>query len=181
MPRIQPVTEESANAKTEDILANVKRKMGMLPNLIATMAHSPAVVNAYLSFSQSLGTGRLPVRLREQIALVVGETNTCGYCVAAHSALGRQAGLSESETVLARRGQPTDARERAAITLARTIVTNRGLVSDEDVRLVREAGYDDAEICEIVAHVALNLFTNYFNHLAGTEIDFPAVPNAASY
>jgi AhpD family alkylhydroperoxidase len=140
------------------------------------MANSPAVANAYLGFSQSLSTGSLPARTREQLALVVGETNGCEYCVAAQTTLGKGAGLSEGEMCDARRAVAGDDKERAALEFARTIVTDRGNVSDDDVHAVRQAGYSDGEIGEIVAHVALNIFTNYFNHVAGTEVDFPVAP-----
>ena len=114
-------------------------------------------------------------KLREQIALTVGEVNGCHYCVSAHSALGRMAGLSDDDLVDARRGNATDGKADTALRFARTIVEKRGLVSDEDVDRVRNAGFDDAEISEIVAAVALNIFTNYFNHVADTEVDFPEV------
>lgn len=176
MPRIQPVHKDTADSTTADLLGSVEKKMSKVPNIIATMASSPAVANAYLGFSKSLSGGMLSARLREQIALVVGETNNCGYCVAAHTALGKGAGLTEGETCDARRGQAKCERESAALQLARTIVNERGWVSDEDVQNVRQAGFSDGEIAEIVANVALNIFTNYFNHVAGTEIDFPVAP-----
>jgi len=180
MPRIQPVRKETADSTTTELLKTVEEKMGQVPNIIATMANSHAVADAYLRFSQSLSGGTLPARLREQIALVVGETNNCGYCVAAHTALGKGAGLTESETCDARRGRAKCEKERAAIEFARTIVNQRGWVTDEDVQGIRQAGYNDGEIAEIVANVALNIFTNYFNHVAGTEVDFPAVPEPAA-
>ena len=176
MPRIQPVQKDQAEAKTAVLLESVGKKLGMVPNLISTMAHSFAVANAYLGFSQSLAGGLLSARLREQIALVVGETNGCGYCVAAHTALGKGAGLSEEETCNARQTLAGDTREQAALIFARKLVIDRGMVQDDDVLQVREAGYNDGEITEIVAGVALNIFTNYFNHVAGTETDFPAPP-----
>ncbi len=176
MPRISPVNRNTADSQTADLLGAVEEKMGIVPNIIATMANSAAVAQAYLGFSQSLSAGLLSVRLREQIALVVGETNQCGYCLAAHTALGQGAGLTEPETCDARRAEPKDQKEQAALQFARAIVKERGLVSDADVQQVRDAGYQDGEIAEIVANVALNLFTNYFNHVAGTEIDFPAAP-----
>lgn len=179
MSRIQPVNQNNADAKTTDLLAGVEKKMGRVPNLIATMANSPAVAQAYLGFSQTLSTGLLPARLREQLALVVGETNNCDYCVAAHTALGKGAGLTEAGTLEARQAAVQDERERAALRFAQSIVKERGWVSDDEVRQVREAGYNDGEIAEIVAHVALNLFTNYFNHVAGTDVDFPAAPKLA--
>lgn len=176
MPRIQPVNKDNADPATTNLLGTVKKKLGVVPNIIATMANSTAVANAYLGFSQSLSGGSLPARLREQIALVVGETNNCGYCVAAHTALGKGTGLTEAETCDARRAQAKDEKEHVALVFAQKVVSERGWVSDEDVQHVRQAGYTDGEIGEIVANVALNIFTNYFNHVAGTEVDFPAAP-----
>lgn len=180
MPRIQPVNADTADTGTTELLGSVKKKMGTVPNIIATMANSPAVAKAYLGFSQSLSIGSLSARLREQIALVVGETNGCGYCVAAHTALGKGAGLSEQETRDARRADATNDKERAALEFARKIVSERGHVSNDDVQKVRQAGYTDGEITEIVANVALNNFTNYFNHVAETEVDFPPAPELAA-
>ena len=180
MPRLEPVTKETANSETAQLFAAVQKKMGMVPNLIATMANSPAVASAYLGFSQSLATGSLVPRLREQIALVVGETNGCNYCLAAHTTIGKGVGLSEEETCNARRAVASDGKEQAALQFARTIVAERGLVSDQDVQQVRDAGYTDGEIAEIVANVALNIFTNYFNHVAQTEVDFPTAPKLAA-
>jgi uncharacterized peroxidase-related enzyme len=176
MPRIQPVEQNTADPATEALLGSVRKSMGSVPNLIATMARSPAVVRAYLGFAQALSGGTLPRRLREQIALVVGEANACGYCVAAHTALGRGAGLTEQETKEARRATSHDGKEQAALVFARKVVQDRGVVADADVEMLRRAGYTDGEVGEIVANVALNLFTNYFNHVAGTAVDFPAAP-----
>lgn len=180
MPRLAPVNTQDAPAATAELLANVKKKMGAVPNIIATMAQSPAVAQAYLAFSQALSAGSLPARLREQIALTVGESNRCAYCVSAHTALGKMAGLSEQETCDARRATASTDSETQALRFAQQIVTDRGLVADEDVERLRQAGYNDGAIAEIVGNVALNLFTNYFNHVAGTEVDFPAVPELAA-
>lgn len=176
MPRIEPVSREGADAATVQLLDGVKKKMGMVPNLIATMAHSTATANAYLGFSQALSTGTLPARLREQIALVVGETNSCDYCLAAHTALGKRAGLSEQETFAAREATAEDAKERVALEFARDVVAERGVLPDERLQALREAGYTEGQITEIIANVALNIFTNYFNHLSGTTVDFPEAP-----
>jgi len=176
MSRIQPVNETTADPTAAQVLATVKKKLGKVPNLIATMANSAAVVNSYLEFSQALSTGSLSPRLREQIALVVGETNRCEYCLAAHTALGKGAGLTEAETRDARVAVASDEKERAALDFARQIVVQRANISDTDVQDARLAGYTDGEIGEIVANVALNIFTNYFNHVAETEVDFPAAP-----
>jgi uncharacterized peroxidase-related enzyme len=144
------------------------------------MANSPAVLEAYLGFGNSLGQSSLSPKLREQIALTVGEVNQCGYCLAAHCALGKMAGLGDEEIADSRRGASTDRKTEAILQFARQIVTERGWVSDDDVQSVRAAGVSDTEIAETVATVALNIFTNYFNHVAGTEIDFPEVEPAAA-
>jgi len=180
MARIRPVKATHADTRTARLLESVGKKMGMVPNLIATMANSPSVAQAYLGFAEALAGGSLPAPLREQIALTVGQANECDYCVAAHSYLGRKAGLGEEDVLAARRGTAHD--EKAAVTLsfAHKIVADRGLVSDEDLDEIRGAGYTDGEIAEIVANVALNIFTNYFNHVAGTEVDFPAIPVLAT-
>lgn len=180
MTRIRPIDQHTAASDAAELLGAVKKKTGSVPNLIATMANSPAVAKAYLNFSQTLSTGMLPPRVREQIALVVGETNNCAYCLAAHTALGKAAGLTEQETRDARRGTSQVEKERVALGFARKLVQERGVVADIDLERVRQAGYTDGEIGEIVANVALNLFTNYFNHVAGTEVDFPAAPSLAA-
>jgi uncharacterized peroxidase-related enzyme len=177
MSRIKPVDRNSADTATVELLASVKKSMGAVPNLVATMANSPAVARAYLGFAQALSSGNLPRRLREKIALAVGEANACRYCVAAHTVLGRRAGLTEEETTEARRASSHDEKEHSALVFALKIVQDRGVVTDEDVEQLRRAGYTDGEIGEIVANVALNLFTNYFNHVAATELDFPAAPD----
>ncbi len=176
MPRFQPVTADNATAPAALILEGVKKKMGMVPNIVATMANSPAVANAYLSMSGALAGGSLPASLRESIALAVGQSNECSYCLSAHSALGKRAGLSESDIEQARMGTAAGEKEAIALQFAQLLVEQRGSVSDDDVETVRNAGYTDGEIGEIIANVSLNIFTNYFNHVADTEIDFPVAP-----
>ncbi len=180
MPRIRAIETSQAAPKARSLLEGVQQKLGMTPNLMRTMANSPAVLEAYLGFSNSLGRSRLSPKLREQIALTVGEVNQCGYCLAAHCALGKMAGLGDEEIADSRRGASTDRKTEAILQFARKIVTERGRVSDDDVTSLRAAGVSDAEIVETVATVALNIFTNYFNHVAGTEIDFPEVEPAAT-
>lgn len=176
MTRIPPVQTESADATQAEILAGIKQKLGAVPNILATMVNSPAVAQAYLGFSQALAGGSLSPQLREQIAITVGQANSCDYCLAAHAALGKRAGLSPEEIQSARRAAAADTKTDVALSFAKQLVDSRGLVSDEQVGQLRTAGYTDGEIAEIVANVALNLFTNYFNHVAETEVDFPPVP-----
>jgi AhpD family alkylhydroperoxidase len=138
------------------------------------------VARAYLGFAQALPGGSLPRRVREQIALVVGQANSCGYCLAAHTASWRRGGLTEEETKKARRARSDDEKEPAALVFARKAVQDRGIVADADVDQLRRDGYTDGEVGEVMANVALNLFTNSFNHVAGTEVDFPAAPDLAA-
>lgn len=177
MPRIHPIQIESAPKATQTLLAGVQKKLGMVPNLIATLAQSSSASQAYLGFSQPLAAGVISPQIREQIALAVSEANQCGYCLAAHSAIGSSVGLSDEQLRDARGGSSLDRKTEVALTFARRIVDTQGLVSDEDLAGMREAGYDDGAIVEVVAHVALTIFTNYFNHVAETDVDFPEVAN----
>ena len=140
------------------------------------MAVSPAVLEAYVGFIGALGHGVLPARVREQLALDVGEANHCDYCVSAHSLMGKRAGLNDQDILDSRRGASGDPKEDVLLRFARTVLEKRGVVEDADIAAVREAGYGDAEIAEVVAHVGLNVFTNYFNNVAGTPLDFPKAP-----
>ncbi len=143
--------------------------------MMRTMALSPAVLEGYLGLNAALAGGGLNARLREQIALTVAEVNRCGYCLAAHTHFGKQAGLDADALDQARRASASDLKAGAALTFVRTVVEQRGALSDDDLRRVRQAGYGDGEIAEMIAHVALNVFTNYFNMLNQTEIDHPLV------
>ncbi|NKB45878.1 MAG: carboxymuconolactone decarboxylase family protein, partial [Alphaproteobacteria bacterium] len=156
-------------------LSAVKSQMGAVPNILSTMAQSSAALGGYLGFAGALADGKLSGSLREQIALAVAGANQCDYCASVHTALGQQAGLSQDETQLNLRGQATDPSNHAAVQFAVKIVDDRGNVSDADLAAVRDAGFSEEEVVEIVANTALNIFTNYFNHIAGTEIEFPLV------
>jgi uncharacterized peroxidase-related enzyme len=148
----------------------------MVPNMVSTMAQSPAVAAAYVGFSHALSQGSLSVKSRERLALIVAEENSCDYCLAAHTFLGRKAGLSEQEILQSRRGTSEEPRIAAALAFARKLVHDHGQVGDTDLAALREHGFNDGEIAEIIANVALNIFTNYFNVAAGVEIDFPKAP-----
>jgi uncharacterized peroxidase-related enzyme len=176
MQRIQSVNPQTAQGRARELLDAVHAKLGLVPSMTRAMAVSQSVLDAFLGFSNALAHGTLPARVREQLALDVGEANHCDYCVAAHSAIGNRVGLTEQEVLASRCGASTDPRTDALLRFARKLVANRGLVDDADIAAVREAGFGDAEIAEVVAHVGLNTFTNYFNHVAGTTLDFPKVP-----
>lgn len=175
MARIKALDPVEASPKAQELLAAVKAKLGMTPNMIRTMAQSAAVLEGYLGLSGALGTGVLSPRLREQIALAVGQANSCQYCLSAHSAVGRIVGLKPEEIAASRRAASLDPKTEAALRFVQELVIHRGSIKDGALRAVRSAGFSDAEIVEFVAHVALNIFTNYLNHVAETEIDFPEV------
>ncbi len=175
MPRFTAVDPQSAHPNAKPLLAAVQKMLGATPNMMRTMAERPAVLDGYLSLSGALAKGRLGARVGEQLALAVAEENGCGYCAAAHSALGRHVGLGAAEIEAARNGSASDPRTESALTFARAVLATRGHVSDADIAAARADGLDDGDLGEVVAHVALNVFTNYFNSVAATEIDFPAV------
>jgi uncharacterized peroxidase-related enzyme len=177
MERVTPVNFETAEGKARQLLDAVKAKLDIVPNMTRAMAVSPAVLEAYLGFGGALAHGVLPARVREQLALDVGEANHCDYCVSAHAYIGKNvAHLSDADILDGRKGMSADPKTDTLLRFARTVVTKQGIVDDADVEAVRAAGYGDAEIAEVVAHVALNVFTNYFNNVAGTAIDFPRAP-----
>jgi uncharacterized peroxidase-related enzyme len=173
MSRIHQINPQSATGKAKELLDAVQSKLGLVPNMTRAMANSPAVLDGYLSLSGALSKGALSAKSREQIALAVAQANECEYCLAAHSAIGKMVGLSVDQILDSRRGTSVDPKTDAIIQFARQVVDQRGLVSDANIAQVRAAGLDDGAIAEIVANVALNIFTNYFNHVAETVIDFP--------
>jgi uncharacterized peroxidase-related enzyme len=175
MSYIPALSLESVDASVRGNLEAVQKKLGVLPNMFRTLAHTPVALNAYLGLSEVAGSGRLSARQREQIALIVGETNDCGYCVAAHGVIGKMSGLSEMQIAQARHGHADQPADAAVITLARRIVEARGHVPTAELDAFKAAGFDDAAILEVLVSVALNIFTNYSNHLARTDIDFPVV------
>jgi uncharacterized peroxidase-related enzyme len=171
---VTPATIDEAPAPARPHLEAVQKQLGSVPNLFRLVANSPAALEGYLGMSGALAKGSLPAQTRERIALAVAQINDCGYCLSAHSFMGKHlAKLSEAEIAANRQGGSLDPKADAAVRFAATVVRERGHLTDADVQAVRTAGYDDAQIVEIVQHVALNTWTNYLNSAAQTEIDFP--------
>jgi uncharacterized peroxidase-related enzyme len=163
------------------LLAAVLKQMGVVPNLMKLVGHSPAALEGYLSLNGALSKGRLNAQLRERLALAVAEFNGCDYCLSAHDYMGRElAKLSGNEIDAARNGHSEDARADAALRFALRVAESRGRVSDADLSALRAADFDDASIVEIVVTVALNVLTNYVNNVAQTDIDFPKVRSKQS-
>ena len=177
MTRIRvPGTINDAPAASQPLLEAVKKQLGVVPNLFRLVSTSPAALQGYLGLSGALSKGALPAATRERIALAVAEINGCDYCLSAHSYLGKNlAKLDDAEIAANRNGASNDPKADAAVRFAAKVVRERGHVSEDDVRAVKLAGYDDAQVIEIVLHVALNTWTNYLNEVAKTDIDFPVV------
>ena len=176
-----PATITDAPLAAQPLLEAVKKQLGIVPNLFRLVSNSPAALEGYLGLSAALGKGALPAATRERVALAVAEINGCTYCLSAHSYLGKNlAKLDEAEILANRMGHSNDPKADAAVQFAAKVVKARGHVSDDDLRAVKLAGYDDAQVVEIVMHVALNTWTNYINEVAQTVVDFPEVKALAA-
>ncbi len=175
MARITIVDPASATGKAADQLKAVNAKLGLTPNMTKVMANSTAALGGYIALSGELGAGSLPAKVREQIAILVAEVNACTYCLSAHSAIGKALGLNPAELASARSGDSENGKSAAALRFAQAVLLGKGEVSDDDFDRVRKAGWSDGEIAEIVANVALNVYTNFFNKAFEVDVDFPKV------
>ena len=175
---LDPVT---TTGPAKSLFDTVQAKLGGVPNLFRVLGNAPAALNGYLNLSAALAGGSFDAKLRERIALAVAEINQCGYCLSAHTFIGRKLGLSGQDIADARHANATDARTDAILKLARSIVVQRGELGGAGPERARAAGLTDGEVIETVANVALNIFSNYVNHIAGTTIDFPEVEPGNGY
>jgi len=175
MARLPIPALDDAPEASKPILGVVKTQLGVVPNVFRLFSSSPAALKGLTSLSGAL-TKSLDVKTRERIALAVAQVNGCNYCLSAHTYLGLNlAKISPEEIALNRRGSSSDPKADAAVRFAAKVAETRGHVSDEDLVTVRKAGYSDAQVLEIVALVVENVFTNFVNEVAKTDIDFPVV------
>ena len=180
MPRTAPLTPELVPADSKPTLDAFTKNIGFTPNMMATFAHSPIAFNAWATLLGSLSKA-LDVKTRDSIGLAVSEVNGCNYCLTVHSFTAEHmAKLSAEDITLARKGHASDPKRDAAVNFARKVIETRGKVSHEDVQAVRDAGYTDANVIEIVTLVAMYTLTNFFNNVFDPEHDFPAVTPAGS-
>ena len=171
-----PAAIADAPEKSQPLLAGVNAQLGSVPNMFRLIANSPQTLEAHLGIAAALGKGALPAATRERIALAVAEANGCNYCLSAHTYLGKNlAKLDDAEITANRSGASNDPKADAAVRFAAKLVRQRGQIGDADLAAVKLAGYTDAQVLEIIMHVALNTFTNYVNEALGTDIDFPVV------
>lgn len=175
MNRITQLDPAQATGKAKQLLDAVQSKLGIVPNLTRVLANSPAALEGYLNFSGALAGGTLNAKVREQIALAVAEGNLCGYCLSAHTFIGGKVGLTDKDIADARQTNAASDKTDAILKLALSILVQRGEISDDALKAARNAGLTDGEIVETTANVALNIFTNYINHVARTVVDFPEV------
>lgn len=169
---IDPATATGSNKKYFDALQS---SLGLIPNMTRAMGQSPAVLEGYVLLNGALSKGALGRKLSEELALTLAGANHCDYCASAHTVLGKLAGLDETQVSGALRATAEDSKTAAALKFAKLLVEKHGQIADADFQAVRAAGFTEGEVGEIVAHVAINVFTNYFNNVARTDIDFPRV------
>jgi uncharacterized peroxidase-related enzyme len=175
MSRIPLINPNDTTPDRQAVLAQIHAAFGATPNMFKAVANSPAALKSMWGSFGALGGGVIPARVGEQIAVAIANRNACEYCLAAHTALGRKAGASSAEMSAAQDGQSGDPKTAAALRFALRVVEGRGQIADSDVQDLRNAGHGDEEIVEILAHVALNLFTNYVNVAFAVPVDFPGV------
>ncbi|MCV2888331.1 carboxymuconolactone decarboxylase family protein [Ruegeria aquimaris] len=173
MARLTQLSDAAASPEAATLFSAIKGKVGMVPNLYRVAGNQPAVLAGMLGLNEALGGGSFDARTREAIALTVAGANACDYCASAHAAIS--AGLKVTpDTIDAHlAGRSDDPRTAAILALASAIVSSRGMVSDADLDAAKAADLSEADIVETTANVVANIFTNYLNHVAGTDIDFP--------
>ena len=169
---IQP---QAVPAASQPLLDQIQQAFGATPNMFKAVSNSPAALQSMWGFFGALGKGTLGARLGEQLAVAIANANRCEYCLAAHTVLGQNAGATGADMAAAQVGRSDDPRTAAALAFALTVVGQRAQVDDADFTNLRTAGFDDGQIVEIMAHVALNLFTNYINVALDVPVDFPRV------
>ncbi len=175
MPHIPPANPDTASGLQKDLFTQINGAFGAVPNMFKTIGNSPAALQAMFGFFGALGKGKINAKLGEQIAVLVADINRCEYCLAAHTVLGQKAGMSADAMAQAQAGKSSDPKTQTALDFAAKLVKNRAQVSAKDVQTVRNAGFSDEEIAEILAHVALNIFTNYTNVAFDVAVDFPKI------
>lgn len=180
MQRIAAVPLNTTDEAVAPLFEAIRKKMGGVPNIMSTMARSPAALEAYLGLSGALSNGRFSASQRELIALAAAGENRCDYCASAHTALGKMAGLDQADMQAVVAGGELADSNGAIVTMVRKIVNQRGVIADTEIEAFFAAGFDAGHLVELIAATAMNIFTNYFNHIAATEIDFPVVSTAAA-
>jgi uncharacterized peroxidase-related enzyme len=175
MQTLKPVDQNTASGKAKELLNAVEQRIKRIPNIARLMGNSPAVLDAYFHFNEALDATKITPKLRALITTTVSEINGCDYTLSVAYALGPREGLTEEDLTAARRAEAKDPKIAAALRFAAKVIGERGNVAPHEVEQLRSAGYSDEEIVDVIGVIALNLFRNYFNLIAGTDVDFPLV------
>lgn len=175
MSRINTVSNEAANIEQLNLLTAIQGQLGMVPNFLRVFAHSPDALKAFLGLHHIANHGSLDASTRERIALALAQQNQCEYCLSAHTAIGRKAGLNGAEIEANRAGTSQDAKAAVAVKFARALVEHKGEVTNTELQAMREAGFDEADIVEVITHVGMNILTNILGKASRVDIDFPKV------
>ena len=176
MKKLNTLTYEEAKPETQKIFDALKKKVGKVPNLYATIANSPVALEAILNYGEKLKSGEFTPKEVEAIALSVSQENECHYCLSAHTAVGQIVGFTIEETIGLRSGNVEDSKLQALVRLAKDIASSKGWPQQQLIDDFLAAGYSKAALVELIGFVSLNVFNNYLNHIAETEVDFPAYP-----
>lgn len=176
MSRVKPISVEEAQGEVKELYQNLAKKMGKVFNIFLNMGNSAATLKGFLSLSEAANQTSIPPKLREEISLVVGQTNHCQYCLSAHTTLARELGINDQDILKARHGESQDSKHQAILKFAKTVVENRGHVSNQDIASLKAAGVTDTELVEIILLININMFTNYFNLITDPKVDFPIAP-----
>ena len=180
MPRLTQITDDAAKPAASQLFNAIKTKVGMVPNLYRVLANEPAALKATLGINETLSGGSFDAATREAIALAVAGANNCDYCASAHSAISANLKVDANEIKSRLHASSSDPKLQAVLTFAKAVVDERGFVSDADLAAARDAGLNEGEIVETVVNVVANILTNYVNHVAQTDIDFPEVKARAA-
>lgn len=175
MARINIVTPDSASPEQRGLYDAIHAQLGMVPNFLKVFANSPAALKGFLGLHGIAGDGSLDPQTRERIALALAQQNGCAYCLSAHTAIGRKAGLDAAEIRANRAGTSQDDRAAVAVRFARSLVTHMGEVTTSELQEMRDAGYSESDIVEVITHVGMNILTNLLGKAARVDIDFPKV------
>lgn len=176
MSRVKPVNVEEAKGEVKNLYDSLQQKMGKVINIFLNMGNSAATLKGFLALSDAANQTSLSPKLREQLALIVGQSNHCQYCLSAHTMLAKGAGMNEQDILKARHGESQDPKDQAILKFAKQVVENRGNVSNQDVASLKTAGVNDTELVEVILLIIVNMFTNYFNLITDPKIDFPLAP-----
>ncbi len=175
MSRINVVEKDTATQEQSELFEAIRSQLGMVPNFLKVFANSPAALSAFLGLHQIAGAGSLDPQTRERIALTLAQKNSCQYCLSAHTAIGRKAGLTGAEIETNRSGTSQDAKAAVAVKFAHALVEHKGEVTNDELQELRDAGYGESDIVEIITHTGMNFLTNLIAKASRVEIDFPTV------